>query len=639
MTSLAFEVAADASGASAYAWLLIALPLLGAAILLLGGRRTDKIGPILGTGMSWASFVVGLVMMVQLVGLAADDRAMQLTLWNWIPAGSFQLEAGLLVDPLSMAFVMLVTFVGSLIHVYSIGYMEHDPDKRRFFAYLNLFVASMLLLVLADSYLLLFVGWEGVGLASYLLIGFWNWNPAYASAANKAFFVNRVGDLGLAIAIMLMFVTFGGVDFTTVSEGVATANQGVLTAMGLLLLLGACGKSAQFPLQSWLGDAMAGPTPVSALIHAATMVTAGVYLIVRSDFIYTAAPDARLAVALVGAVTLVFGAIVGCAKDDIKKALAASTMSQIGYMMLAAGLGPIGYAFAIFHLLTHGFFKAGMFLGAGSVMHGMRDQVNMRRYGGLALFMKITWVTFGLGWLAIIGVPPFSGFWSKDKIIESAFVGEGWQPWVLGGAAMLGAGVTAFYMSRLFFMTFHGEKRWEDDQHPHESPLTMTIPMMVLAFGSAFLGLILGPTGIITSWLAPVVGETPEDHPVLPVPLIMVLTLVLVAIGAFYAWRMYGADVVPEVAPKGSPLTVAARQDLYQDALNEGLFMRPGIHLTRGLVFADARGVDGAVGGTAALIGGMSSRLRRLQTGYVRSYALTMLTGVVTVLGALWVIQ
>ncbi len=639
MTSLAFEVAADASGASAYAWLLIALPLLGAAILLLGGRRTDKIGPLLGTGMSWASFVVGLVIMVQLVGLAADDRAMQLTLWNWIPAGAFQLEAGLLVDPLSMAFVMLVTFVGSLIHVYSIGYMEHDPDRRRFFAYLNLFVASMLLLVLADSYLLLFVGWEGVGLASYLLIGFWNWNPAYASAANKAFFVNRVGDLGLAIAIMLMFVTFGGVDFTTVSEGVATANQGAITALGLLLLLGACGKSAQFPLQSWLGDAMAGPTPVSALIHAATMVTAGVYLIVRSDFIYTASPDARLAVALVGAVTLVFGAIVGCAKDDIKKALAASTMSQIGYMMLAAGLGPIGYAFAIFHLLTHGFFKAGMFLGAGSVMHGMRDQVNMRRYGALALFMKITWVTFGLGWLAIIGVPPFSGFWSKDKIIESAFVGEGWQPWVLGGAAMLGAGVTAFYMSRMFFMTFHGEKRWEDDQHPHESPLTMTIPMMVLAFGSAFLGLILGPTGIITSWLAPVVGETPEDHPVLPVTLIMVLTLVLVALGAFYAWRMYGADVVPEVAPKGSPLTVAARQDLYQDALNEGLFMRPGIHLTRGLVFADARGVDGAVGGTAALIGGMSSRLRRLQTGYVRSYALTMLTGVVTVLGALWVIQ
>jgi NADH-quinone oxidoreductase subunit L len=639
LTSLSFEVVADASGASAYAWLLIALPLLGAAILLLGGRRTDRFGPLLAVGMSWASFVVGLVVMVQLVGLAPEERAMQLTMWNWIPAGSFQLDAGLLVDPLSMAFVMLVTFVGSLIHVYSLGYMEHDPDKRRFFAYLNLFVASMLLLVLADSYLLLFVGWEGVGLASYLLIGFWNWNPAYATAANKAFFVNRVGDLGLAIAIMLMFVTFGGVDFATVDAGVASASQGALTALGLLLLVGACGKSAQFPLQSWLGDAMAGPTPVSALIHAATMVTAGVYLVVRSDVIYTAAPDARLAVALVGAFTLVFGAVIGCAKDDIKKALAASTMSQIGYMMLAAGLGPVGYAFAIFHLLTHGFFKAGMFLGAGSVMHGMRDRVNMRRYGALALVMKITWVTFGLGWLAIIGVPPFSGFWSKDKIIESAFVGEGWQPWVFGTTAMLAAGITAFYMSRLFFMTFHGEKRWEDDQHPHESSLTMTVPMMVLALGSAFLGLILGPTGIITSWLAPVVGETPEEHPVLPVPVIMVATLVLVAIGAFYAWRRYGADVVPEVAPKGSALTRAARVDLYQDAVNEGLFMRPGVHLTRGLVFADARGVDGAVGGLAALVGGFSSRLRRLQTGYARSYALTMLTGVVTVLGALWVIQ
>ncbi len=643
MTSLLTEggglAAADASGASAVAWLLIALPLLGAALLLLGGRRTDRFGPLLAVGLSWGSFVVGLVILVQLMGLASDERAQHLTLWNWIPAGAFQLDVGLLVDPLSMSFVMLITFVGSLIHVYSIGYMEHDPDKRRFFAFLNLFVASMLLLVLADSYLLLFVGWEGVGLASYLLIGFWNWNPAYATAANKAFIVNRVGDLGLTIAILFMFVTFGSVDFATVFAGAPTASQTALTAMGLLLLVGACGKSAQFPLQSWLGDAMAGPTPVSALIHAATMVTAGVYLVVRSSAIYDGAPDARLAVALVGAVTLIFGAIVGCAKDDIKKALAASTMSQIGYMMLAAGLGPVGYAFAIFHLLTHGFFKAGMFLGAGSVMHGMNDEVDMRRFGGLAMFMRITWVTFGLGWLAILGVPPFSGFWSKDAIIESAFVGEGWEPWVLGGAALIGAGITAFYMSRLFFMTFHGEKRWEEDAHPHESPRTMTVPMIVLAFGSAFLGLILGPTGILTNWLAPVVGEHPEEHPVIPVWLIMTLTLLLVVAGAAYAWSRYVRDLVPEVAPAGSALTRAARQDLYQDAVNEGLFMRPGIHLTRGLVFADARGIDGAVGGLAALIGGLSSRLRRLQTGYARSYALTMLTGVVTVLGALWVIQ
>ena len=644
MTSLITEGAAsvaEATGAAAWAWLLVALPLVGAAVLLLGGRRTDKFGPYLAVGMSWASFVVGLVILLQMFGLASDERSMHFTMWDWIPAGSFQLSAGMLVDPLSMAFVMLVTFVGSLIHVYSLGYMEHDADKRRFFGYLNLFVAAMLLLVLADSYLLLFVGWEGVGLASYLLIGFWNWNPAYATAANKAFFVNRVGDLGLSIAIMLMFVTFGGVDYATVNEGVASANQGALVAMGLLLLVGAAGKSAQFPLQSWLGDAMAGPTPVSALIHAATMVTAGVYLVVRSNVIYDAAPDAALAVAVVGGITLMFGAIVGCAKDDIKKALAASTMSQIGYMMLAAGLGPVGYAFAIFHLLTHGFFKAGMFLGAGSVMHGMDDEVNMRRFGGLRTAMKITWATFMLGWLAILGVPPFSGFWSKDSIIESAFVGEGWQPWVLGTTAMVGAGITAFYMTRLFAMTFHGTPRWQDDDrfHPHESPLVMTIPMMVLAVGSAFLGLILGPTGAITSWLAPVVGEHGEEHPVVNRFVLMGLTLVLVAIGAWIAWARYARDDVPEVAPRGSALTRAARVDLYQDAVNEGLFMRPGIHLTRALVFVDAKGVDGAVGGTAALVGGLSSRLRRVQNGYARSYALTMLSGVVVVLGALWVIQ
>ncbi len=635
--------ASAATGAASVAWLLVALPLLGAAVLLLGGRRTDKVGPALATGLSWASFGVGVVVLVQLLGSAGADRAHHLTLWSWIPAGSFDLNIGLLVDPLSMAFVMLITFVGSLIHVYSLGYMEHDPDKRRFFAYLNLFVAAMLLLVLSDSYLLLFVGWEGVGLASYLLIGFWNWNPAYATAANKAFFVNRVGDLGLSIAIMTMFVSFGGVDYQTVNQAVGGANQSTLTAIGLLLLVGACGKSAQFPLQSWLGDAMAGPTPVSALIHAATMVTAGVYLVVRSHVIFDAAPDAALAVALVGAVTLLFGAVVGCAKDDIKKALAASTMSQIGYMMLAAGLGPVGYAFAIFHLLTHGFFKAGMFLGAGSVMHGMDDQVNMRRFGGLSGAMKITWATFGLGWLAILGVPPFSGFWSKDKIIEAAFVGEGWKPWVLGGAALVGAGITAFYMSRLFFMTFQGEKRWTDEVHPHESPKIMTVPMMVLAAGSAFLGLALAwpfaSEAPIVSWLSPVVGEHTEGEPVLAVPLLMTLTLVFVAIGIGLAWRQYWQADVPEVAPRASVLTRAARVDLYQDAVNEGLFMRPGVHLTRSLVFADARGVDGATGGLAALVGGFSSRLRRLQTGYARSYALTMLTGVVAVLGALWVIQ
>ncbi|MFZ1374109.1 MAG: NADH-quinone oxidoreductase subunit L [Nostocoides sp.] len=639
MTQLALEGLTSSDAVSLPGWWLIALPLAGAALLLLGGKATNSFGPLLATALSWGSFILGVVVLLQLLAVDPDQRSTHQILFNWIPAGSFQLSAGLQLDPLSVSFVLLITFVGSLIHVYSLGYMSHDPDKRRFFAYLNLFVAAMLLLVLADSFLLLFVGWEGVGLASYLLIGFWNHNPAYASAANKAFIVNRVGDVGLSLAIALMFATFGAVDFASVDAGVEGASTGTLTAIGLLLLLGACGKSAQFPLQSWLGDAMAGPTPVSALIHAATMVTAGVYLVVRSHAIFEGAPNAQLAVAIVGAITLIYGAIVGCAKDDIKKALAASTMSQIGYMMLAAGLGPIGYAFAIFHLLTHGFFKAGMFLGAGSVMHGMSDQVDMRRFGNLSKFMKITWITFGLGWLAILGLPPFSGFWSKDKIIEAAFVGEGWRPWVFGLAAMIGAGVTAFYMSRLFFMTFQGKARWTDDQHPHESPATMTVPMMVLALGSAGLGLILGPTNIFSDWLEPVTGHVEHHEPVLAIPVIMGATLLLVALGAGLAWMRYGRDDVPIDAPAGNALTMAARKDLYQDDLNEAIFMWPGIKLVRSVIWTDNELVDGGAMGLGKLTAGAATGLRKLQNGYARSYALTMLAGVVTVLGALWVMN
>ena len=631
--------AAAASGIFGLTWLLIALPLAGAAVLLLGGRRTDAFGHLLGTGTVAASFLIGLLQFVTLLGRDAEDRAVDQHLFSWIPVNGFNVDVGLLLDPLSMCFVLLITFVGALIHVYSIGYMEHDKDRRRFFAYLNLFVAAMLLLVLADSYLVLYVGWEGVGLASYLLIGFWNYNSAYAAAAKKAFVANRVGDFGLSVAIMIMFVQFGGVSFSEVFGRADGASEGVLTAIGLMLLLGACGKSAQFPLQSWLGDAMAGPTPVSALIHAATMVTAGVYLVVRSHAIFDAAPDAQLVVVIVGAITLLFGAIVGCAKDDIKKALAASTMSQIGYMMLAAGLGPVGYAFAIFHLLTHGFFKAGLFLGAGSVMHGMNDQVDMRRFGGLSTVMKITWATFALGWLAIIGFPGLSGFWSKDKIIEAAFVGEGWRPWVFGLAALLGAGVTAFYMTRLFAMTFHGKRRWTDDVHPHESALVMTIPLMILAIGSALLGLILGPTGAITSWLEPVVGAHGEEEPVIAVWLLTTLTVVLVLVGAGFAWMTYAARAVATVQPRGSLLTQAARQDLYQDTINESLLMRPGQYLTRFLVFFDNRGIDGAVNGLAALIGGTSGRIRRLQTGFVRSYALSMFAGAAVLVGAMLLVR
>ena len=630
---------AAADGTFAATWLLLAFPAVGAAILLLGGRRANRWGPVLACLAAGAAFVLGLVLFAAMLGRAGDDRAISQHLFSWIPVNGFQVDAGLLLDPLSMCFVLLVTGVGTLIHIYALGYMAHDPNRRRFFGYLNLFVVAMLLLVLGNNFLALYVGWEGVGLASYLLIGFWSARPSAATAAKKAFIVNRVGDVGLSIAIMLMFATLGTTSYAGVLGGIGAlgANSGTVTAIALLLLLGACGKSAQFPLQSWLLDAMEGPTPVSALIHAATMVTAGVYLIARSAPIFNLTSDGRLLVTIVGAVTLAIGAIIGCAYDDIKKVLASSTMSQIGYMFLAVGLGPAAYAIGILHLLTHGFFKATMFLGAGSVMHGMNDTVDMRRYGGLRTVMPITFWTFAMGYLAIIGFPGWAGFFSKDKIIEAAFDKGGTSGWVLGTVALIGAGVTAFYMTRLMIMTFFGERRWDPDAHPHESPAVMTGPMIVLALGSVFSGFALTFGGGLQQFLEPVVGRSAEEgiHTISPTVLTLI-TLLVVAGGAAAAYRQYGTQAVPRTAPQAvSPVTVAARRNLYGDAVNESLLMRPGQYLTRALVFVDGRGVDGVVNGLAAGIGGSSGRLRRAQTGFVRSYALSMFGGAVLVLAVL----
>ncbi|MCC5576677.1 NADH-quinone oxidoreductase subunit L [Microtetraspora sp. AC03309] len=613
-------------------WLLIALPLLGAAVLLLGGRRTDRFGHLLGVATAVASFVVGVLVFVQLLGFDPAERRLAVPLYDFIPGLT---KMGLLIDPLSISFVLLITGVGSLIHIYSIGYMAHDPNRRRFFAYLNLFVAAMLLLVLADNYIGLYVGWEGVGLASYLLIGFWQHKPAAATAAKKAFIVNRVGDFGLAIGIFTIFTAFNSVSFAGVMASEAHPSQGTLTAIGLLLLLGACGKSAQLPLQSWLLDAMEGPTPVSALIHAATMVTAGVYLVTRSGaMFFPEGSTAAIAVTIVGVATLLAGAIIGTAKDDIKKALAGSTMSQIGYMMLAAGIGPAGYAFAIAHLITHGFFKADMFLGAGSVMHAMNDEVNMRKYGGLRKVMPITFATFLVGYLAIIGFPLLSGYFTKDGIIESVMEYNE----TLGWLAVLGAGITGFYMSRLVFMTFFGQKRWEADAHPHESPAVMTWPLIILSVGSIFLGAFLILGNRFMTFLAPAVG-LPEHEPSFhPFTVTGLATLALVAVGAAFAWVKYGKAEVPVVAPRGSFLTTFARRDLYGDALNEALFMRPGQWLTRLAVFFDNRGIDGLVNGLAAGIGGTSGRLRRVQTGFVRSYALSIFVGAAILVGAWFVV-
>src|SRR5215217_1645866 len=547
-----------AEGLLSSSWLLIALPLAGAAVLL-GGRRTDRWGHLLGTATVVAAFVIGLLCTIQLAGL--EERSAEVELFTFISAGDLDVRAGLLYDPLSAIFVLLITGVGSLIHIYSIGYMAHDPARRRFFAYLNLFVAAMLLLVLGNSFVALYVGWEGVGLASYLLIAFWYTRPAAATAAKKAFIMNRVGDVGLALAIFLMFSQLGTTSYEGVFGTVGTLAGGTITALGLLLLLGACGKSGQFPLQAWLPDAMEGPTPVSALIHAATMVTAGVYLIARSAPIYDLTETARTVVMAIGALTLLIGAIAGCAYDDIKKVLAYSTVSQIGYMFLAVGLGPAGYVAGLAHLLAHGFFKAGLFLGAGSVMHAMNDQVDMRRFG---------------------------------------------------------------------------RARWEEGVHPHESPSVMTVPMIVLAVGSVFSGALLVSIFPLSDWLEPVFGEPEEaEHVIAPLTIGAALTLVMI-LGVLAAWLFVGRREVPVTAPvRVSPVTRAARRALYADTINESLFMRPGQWLTRALVFFDNRGVDGAVNGLAATLGGSSSRLGRAQTGFVRTYALGMLGGAVFVAGAL----
>ena len=635
MTSLlaSEQVPSAAEGVFSLMWLLIGFPLAGAVILLLIGKRGDSWGHVLGTLTVLSSFIVAGFLFFAEAGRGDEDRAIEQTLYQFFAVGGYEVNVGLLLDPLSMAFVLLITGVGTLIHVYSMGYMEHDPRRRRFFGYLNLFVAAMLLLVLANDYLILYVGWEGVGLASYLLIGFWQHKPSAATASKKAFVVNRVGDVGMSLAIMASFAAVGTSEILAVTGAVDRMSTGWLTAIGLLLLLAACGKSAQVPLQSWLLDAMEGPTPVSALIHAATMVTAGVYLVVRSGPIFESAPVAQNAVIVVGTVTLIFGAIIGTAKDDIKKALAASTMSQIGYMMLAAGLGPVGYVYAIFHLLAHGFFKANLFLGSGSVMHAMNDEVDMRVYGALRKVMPWTFVTFTVGYLAIIGVPPFSGFWSKDKIIEVAF-----DTSILAGiAALIGAGITGFYMTRVMLMTWFGDKRWRDDAHPHESSPIIVGPLIALATLSALGGALeLGflPGGGIEPWLEPVTGYTESEH-ILPTLAYPIMTLVVVAIGVVWAWMVYGRDPIPVTPPAGSALTRAARADLYGDTVNEAVFMRPGQYLTRTLVWFDSRGIDGAVNGIAAGIGGLSARGRKIQTGFVRSYALSMLAGAAVVIAAL----
>ncbi len=632
-----------AVGVAHYAWLLVALPAFGALVLLVGGRRTNAWGHLLGCATVLTAFIYGVLLYFEWLGFDASQRSRELGVGTWFAINSLQVSYGLRLDPLSLTFVLLITGVGGLIHLYAIGYMAGDPGRRRFFGYFNLFVAAMLVLVLSNNFVTLYLGWEGVGLASYLLIGWYQDRPSAATAAKKAFLMNRVGDVGLALAIFLIWRSLGTVQFSEVFTRAGQIGGPTLLAITLLLLLGACGKSGQFPLQAWLPDAMEGPTPVSALIHAATMVTAGVYLIARCNPLYDLSATGRLAVAAVGVITLLIGSIIGCAYDDIKKVLAYSTVSQIGYMILAVGLGPAGYALGIVHLLTHGFFKAVLFLGAGSVMHGMHDEIDMRRMGGLARHLPLTFVMFTSGYLAIIGFPFLSGYYSKDAIIEAAFGAGGSAGWVFGGLALLAAGLTAFYMTRLMLMTFFGEERWRDlraaegqEYHPHESPPVMWVPMVPLALGSLIAGYLLASGERLARWLEPSVGPLVPAAAPFPVALVPVFTVLISAVGVLVAWLVIGRNPVPVRKPERVALPVAAaRADLYANAINETLIARPGTWLTRALVFVDNKGIDGVVNGTAALLGGTSGRLRRLQTGFVRSYALGMLAGSIVVIALL----
>jgi NADH-quinone oxidoreductase subunit L len=659
-----------AHGIAEHAWLLVALPAFGALVLLVGGRArsarrvepsaarparrvepstpTNAWAHLLGCATVLAAFGYGVAVLVEWLGLSAEERTRELHLGTWFAVNALQVDYGIRLDPLSLAFVLLITGVGALIHIYSIGYMADDPGRRRFFGYLNLFVAAMLVLVLADNFVTLYLGWEGVGLASYLLIGWYQDRPSAATAAKKAFLMNRVGDVGLALAIFLIWRSLGTVRYSEVFARVGELSGPTLLAIAVLLLLGACGKSGQFPLQAWLPDAMEGPTPVSALIHAATMVTAGVYLIARCNPLYNLTETGRLVVVLVGVITLLLGSIIGCAYDDIKKVLAYSTVSQIGYMFLAVGLGPAGYALGIMHLLTHGFFKAVLFLGAGAVMHALHDEVDMRRMGGLAKHLPITFALFTAGYLALIGFPFFSGFYSKDGIIEAAFGLGGTQGWVFGGAAMLAAGLTAFYMTRLMLMTFFGEERWAslrtpDGQsyHPHEAPPVMWVPMVPLALGSVGAGWFFHQDERLARWLEPSLGPLVHgEQAPLPIALVPLLTVAISALGVVAAWLLIGQRSVPVQRPVPVSLPVAAaRADLYANAINEAIIARPGTWLTRALVFVDNKGVDGVVNGTAALLGGTSGRVRKLQNGFVRRYALGMLGGSVLVIAMLLVVS
>jgi NADH-quinone oxidoreductase subunit L len=605
-------------------WLVPALPLAGAVVLLLAGKRLRRVAGGLASALVGVSFAIGIVVFT---GMPEGGQAVAVRLFDWITVGTFEAPVELRVDPLSMVMVLTVTGVGFLIHVYSIDYMHGDPRYPRFFAYMNLFVFSMLTLVLANNFVLLYVGWEGVGLCSYLLIAFWYERKAAADAGKKAFIVTRIGDTAMLIGILLVFTTFGSVEFGPVFGAAEGMPEGTATVIALLLFAGAAGKSAQLPLHTWLPDAMEGPTPVSALIHAATMVTAGVYLVARAFPIFEASEVALFVVAVVGTVTALYAALSAVGQDDLKRVLAYSTISQLGYMFLAVGVG--AFAVGIFHLVTHAFFKAVMFLAAGSVMHAMDGEIEMTRLGGLRRPMPVTAATFAIGGLALAGIPPLAGFFSKDQILAGAFEAGHLVLWIVG---IVTAAITAFYVARATALTFLGRPRHE--KHPHEAPALMRIPMILLAVGAVAGGLLgLSPTtGAIQTFLEPVFGAHAATEPELSEFVLSTIASAVALVGLALGLVVYGSRWVDWAALRVrlSPVHRTLARGFFVDDVYGALLVLPGKAAAAFTAYVfDQRVVDGAVNSLGEAFRRLAGAGRRLQTGLVRSYALAFLLGAV----------
>ncbi len=622
---------------------LLLSPLVGFLINGLLAKQNNKSAVragIIGTLASGISFLCAAILFSTLLGLNGEERHLHVFYFNWLEVGKFKADMAFLVDPISAVMIMIITGVGSLIHLYSVGYMGHDPKPAKFFSYLNLFLFNMLVLVLGDNLLLMFVGWEGVGLCSYLLIGFWFEDPAKAAAGMKAFITNRIGDAGFLLGLFMIFVTFGSVQFQELAKMTFTpevANLGPITLATLFLFIGATGKSAQIPLYIWLPDAMAGPTPVSALIHAATMVTAGIYMIVRLNFLFVAAPTTMGVIAVVGAATAFFAASIGLLQNDIKKILAYSTVSQLGYMFLGVGVGAFGAGF--FHLMTHAFFKALMFLGAGSVIHGMHEEQDVRKMGGLAKKMPITYFTFLCGWLAIIGTPLFSGFFSKDEILWNAYSSPlgSHALWVVG---VLTAGMTAFYMTRLMALTFWGESRVAPTVKVHESPLVMTIPLMALAFLSVVGGWV-GIPHILTGGHIPNIFEGWLDSSVKTIEgagsageewMTMVVSVTVAGASAYAAYFLYvkRPKLVSELPKKFKMAYNLIYNKYFIDEIYQWTLVKPLIQLSRGLwAYLDVRVIDRTTYLVSDIVKGTGDNLKLMINGNVQQYALYILFGVI----------